>query len=58
MIFYLKLYRKINLKRFAYNYENIVDKYSILIEDIKFNMHGFDRFNYRRRPSISYKSRW
>jgi hypothetical protein len=27
-----------------------------VIEDIKYNMHGFDRFNYRRRPTKTLKT--
>jgi hypothetical protein len=49
-LFYYRLYEKINTRRFAYNYKNTIDKFCILIEDIKYNLHGFDRFNYRRRP--------
>ncbi len=45
------LNKKINIRRFAFNYKNTVDKFSILIEDIKYNLHGFDRFNYKRRPN-------
>jgi hypothetical protein len=47
--FYYKLYKKVNKRRIAGNYKNTVDKFSILIEDIKYNLHEFDRFNYRRR---------
>jgi hypothetical protein len=48
--FYSTLYSKINKRRFAFNYSNTIDKFCILIEDIKYNLHGFDRFNYKRRP--------
>jgi hypothetical protein len=47
--FYTSLYKKVNLRRIAGNYKNTVDKFSILIEDIKYNLHEFDRFNYKRR---------
>jgi hypothetical protein len=47
--FYISLYKSVNIRRIAGNYKNTVDKYSILVEDIKFNLHEFDRFNYKRR---------
>jgi hypothetical protein len=51
--FYLSLYKRVNKKRFAGNYKNTMDKFSILIEDIKYNLHEFDRFNYRRREVVT-----
>jgi hypothetical protein len=56
--FYISLYRKINVKRLAHNFKNLVDKFSILIEDIKYNLHEFDRFNYRRRANKIFKNWW
>jgi hypothetical protein len=55
--YYTRLYRKVNERRIAANFKNTVDKFSILIEDIKYNLHEFDRFNYRRRPVETSKNR-
>jgi hypothetical protein len=48
--FYYSLYIRINVRRIQSNYKSTIDKFCLLIEDIKYNLHGFDRFNYRRRP--------
>jgi hypothetical protein len=47
------LHKVVNTRRYASNYKNTIDKYCIIVEDIKYNLHGFDRFNYRRRPKKS-----
>jgi hypothetical protein len=46
--FYREIYQKVNSPLVNLEYENMCDTLSHYIEDIKCNLHGFDKFNYPR----------
>jgi hypothetical protein len=46
--FYKDIYDKINSNRIITEYENMCDSLSIYVEDIKCNLHAFDKFDYPR----------
>ena len=56
--FYSNLFRLINKASSQNKQELLIAKYSTFVEDIKFNLHLFNRLEYRERNFTTFKQPW